>query len=58
MRHLIIDELGEKLELVCEDDRYSLVLNAHTEFMEVIVLNKREALKIYQALGEEIRGKG
>ena len=56
MRYEITNEPTEQLELVYEDNRYSLVQNARTEFQKVIVLNKREALNLYQALGKEIRG--
>ncbi len=56
MKYTITNEPHETIELVCEGARYSLVQNAKTEFQKVIVLNKREALKLYQALQEEILG--
>ena len=48
----------ETLELDVQDERYCLIHRVMThdgKRVKVIILNKREALRLYQAIGEEIR---
>ena len=57
MKHLITKEPTEELELNVEDGRYCLIQRYNTpdgQRTKVVIMNKREALKLNQAISEEI----
>ena len=59
MKYQITSEPTEKLELDVQDDRFSLIHRVKGDDgwkVKVIILNKRGALNLYLAIGEEIRG--
>lgn len=59
MKYPIENEATEQIELNVQDERFSLIHRVRSEqgsAYSVIIMNKREALKLYQAIGEEIPG--
>ncbi|KKK60849.1 hypothetical protein LCGC14_3020220 [marine sediment metagenome] len=61
MKHLITKEPTEEIELDVEDGRFCLIQRIKEPdgiSTKVIVMNKREALKLHKALGEEILNLG
>ncbi len=55
MKYPIENEATEQLELDVQDERFSLIHRVRSEqgsAYSVIIMNNREALKLYQAIGE------
>jgi len=59
MKHAITNEATEQIDLDVQDERFSLIERTKKEDgwkVKVVILNKREALKLHQAISEEILG--
>ena len=57
MKHQITKEPTEEIELDVEDERYCLIQRYDTpdgRQTKVIIMNQQEALKLNQAISEEI----
>lgn len=57
MIHIITKEPTEELELSVKDERYCLIQRVQGSdgfVAKVIIMNKREALRLNQAISEEI----
>jgi len=57
MKHQITKESDEELELNVEDDKFALVQRVKGPDgmkVKVVIMNKREALRLYQAISDEI----